>query len=160
VAGLLAGGEAVVVFTAFVATARALRERLADRFPCVLLPGGVPADHRQALVEEFQGGGRSLLIATYGTGGLGFTLHRARHVVLIERPWTPGDTEQAEDRCHRIGMGAGLSSHWVQLGQADGLVDGIIESKAQRIALLLESRRELGRRRTLPERVRRMLESW
>jgi hypothetical protein len=33
----------------------------------------------------------------------------------LERPWTPGDLEQAEDRCHRLGMGDGLTCHWLQL---------------------------------------------
>ncbi|MEI7953057.1 MAG: hypothetical protein WCH37_10320, partial [Synechococcaceae cyanobacterium ELA182] len=55
--------------------------------------GAVPARQRQVLVDRFQSGRRSLLIATFGTGGLGFTLHRAAHMVLIERPWTPGDAE-------------------------------------------------------------------
>jgi hypothetical protein len=100
------------------------------------------------------------LIATYGTGGLGFTLHRARHVVLVERPWTPGDAEQAEDRCHRIGMGACLTSHWLQLGVADQLVDGLIASKAERIALLLERRPQLLERRSLPAMVRDLMDRW
>ena len=89
----------------------------------------------------------------FGVGGLGFTLHRARHVVLLERPWTPGDAEQAEDRCHRIGMQGELISHWLQLGVADQMVDDLIASKAAQIDLLL-------RRRSLPGMVRRLLEQW
>jgi hypothetical protein len=84
-------------------------------------------------------------------GGLGFTLHRARHVVLLERPWTPGDAEQAEDRCHRIGMHGSLQCHWLQLGVADQLVDDLIASKAARIEQLLS-------RRSLPGMVRQLLE--
>ncbi|MEB3235647.1 MAG: ATP-dependent helicase, partial [Cyanobacteriota bacterium] len=62
--------------------------------------------------------------------------------------WTPGDAEQAEDRCHRIGMGAALQCHWLQLGAADQLVDGLIASKADRIAVVLGAqRRELRRQR-------------
>jgi SNF2 family DNA or RNA helicase len=79
-------------------------------------------------------------------------------VVLIERPWTPGDAEQAEDRCHRIGMGAALSCHWMQLGAADRLVDDLIASKAERISLLLEGREALRRQRVLPALVRQWLE--
>ena len=93
-----------------------------------------------------------------GTGGLGFTLPRARHVVLVERPWTPGDAEQAEDRCHRIGMGAALTSHWLQLGVADQLVDDLIASKAERISLLLQGRDALRRQQALPALVRQWLE--
>ena len=150
VAGLLSQGEAVVVFTAFVATAQLLHRSFAAS---CLLTGALPPAQRQGQVDAFQRGEQPLLIATYGTGGLGFTLHRARHVVLVERPWTPGDVEQAEDRCHRIGMGACLTCHWLQLGVADQLVDGLIASKAERIAQLLE-------RRNLPAMVRDLLARW
>ncbi|MEB3234864.1 MAG: DEAD/DEAH box helicase [Cyanobacteriota bacterium] len=145
---LLARGESVVVFTAFVASARALVHRLAPGAAAGPLTGAVEATKRQQLVDAFQRGETPLLVTTYGTGGLGFTLHRARHVVLLERPWTPGDAEQAEDRCHRIGMGAALQCHWLQLGAADQLVDGLIASKADRIAVVLGAqRRELRRQR-------------
>lgn len=154
---LLAAGEAVVVFTAFVATARLLQQRLGCG---CLLTGGLPPGQRQALVDRFQSGASPLLIATYGTGGLGFTLHRARHVLLVERPWTPGDAEQAEDRCHRIGMGSSLTSHWLQLGAADQLVDGLIASKAERIALLLQRRSTQLARSSLPLMVRELMERW
>ena len=158
VADLQAREGPVVVFTAFVPTARLLHRALGGDRRAVLLTGAVPPAGRQALVDRFQAGRLPLLIATYGTGGLGFTLHRARHVVLLERPWTPGDAEQAEDRCHRIGMGAMLSSHWLQLGVADQLVDGLIASKEERIALVLHSRQERWQRASLPVLVRQLLE--
>jgi hypothetical protein len=74
-------------------------------------------------------------------------------VVLLERPWTPGDAEQAEDRCHRIGMQGSLCSHWLQLGVADQMVDDLLASKAARIEQVLS-------RRTLPGLVRQLLERW
>lgn len=148
IAPLLALGEPVVVFTAFVASARGLQQALAAEAGAALLTGSLPAPERQRQVDRFQRGELPLLVATYGTGGLGFTLHRARHVVLLERPWTPGDAEQAEDRCHRIGMGAALQCHWLQLGVADQLVDSLIASKAERIAVMLDGRqRRLQRQR-------------
>ena len=81
-------------------------------------------------MDRFQKGDVDLLLATFGTGALGFTLHRARHVVLLERPWTPGDVARAEDRCHRLGMADEvLYCHWLQLGPADQLVDGLVASR-------------------------------
>ena len=157
---LLAAGEAVVVFTAFRATAQLLHQHFDGPWGAGLLTGSLPPPQRQQLVERFQTGQLPLLLATYGTGGLGFTLHRARHVLLIERPWTPGDAEQAEDRCHRIGMAAGLTSHWLQLGPADQLVDGLITSKAERIALALGQQQHQLQRRRLPAMVRELLERW
>ncbi len=142
-------GDAVVVFTAFVASAQLLHQRLGG----ALLTGRQPPAERQQIVDAFQAGAHQLLISTFGVGGLGFTLHRARHVVLLERPWTPGDAEQAEDRCHRIGMQGPLQCHWLQLGVADQMVDDLIASKAARIDQLLS-------RRSLPGMVRQLLERW
>jgi SNF2 family DNA or RNA helicase len=160
VADLLVRDGPVVVFTAFVSTARLLHRVLGGDRQGALLTGAVPAARRQALVDRFQAGAVPLLIATFGTGGLGFTLHRARHVVLLERPWTPGDAEQAEDRCHRIGMGAMLTAHWLQLGVADQLVDDLIASKQERISRVLHGGQVRGRRASLPVLVRELLERW
>lgn len=153
---LLAQGEAVVLFTAFLGPAALLQARLGGG----LLTGRLKPSERQTVVDRFQSGETSLLISTYGTGGLGFTLHRARHVVLLERPWTPGDAEQAEDRCHRIGMQGTLQCHWLQLGVADQLVDGLIASKADRIELLLGQRSTTLRRAGIPQMVRQLLADW
>ncbi|MBC1260354.1 DEAD/DEAH box helicase [Synechococcus sp. BSF8S] len=153
---LLAGGSSVVVFTAFVAPA----ERLAARLGGALLTGRLRPQERQRQVERFQAGRVPLLVATFAVAGLGFTLHRASHVVLLERPWTPGDTEQAEDRAHRIGMAGPLTAHWLQLGVADQLVDGLIASKAERIDLALGGRLAILRRQALPAMVRQLLEAW
>ena len=160
VVDLLARDGPVVVFTAFVSTARLLHRVLGGDRQGALLIGAVPAARRQALVDRFQAGSVPLLIATYGTGGLGFTLHRARHVLLLERPWTPGDAEQAEDRCHRIGMGAMLTSHWLQLGVADQLVDDLIASKEERISRVLHGSQARGLRASLPVLVRELLDRW
>ncbi|MEB3334155.1 MAG: DEAD/DEAH box helicase [Cyanobacteriota bacterium] len=158
VSELMAQGEAVVIFTGFVGTARALATALHwEGQDPVVLTGAVPPRQRQPLVDAFQEGRRPALVATFGTGGLGFTLHRARHVVLVERPWTPGEAEQAEDRCHRIGMGASLTSHWMQLGSADRLVDDLLVSKTARISEVFTPARARIQKE-LPQRVRQWLE--
>ena len=151
---LRADGQAIVLFSSFVSPLQLLQERLGG----VLLTGRQKPEQRQAAVDHFQAGGTDLLLATYGCGGLGFTLHRARQVVLLERPWTPGDVDQAEDRCHRIGMDGGLTSHWLQLGLADQLVDGLVASKADKIELLLGPRRISVDRQPLPALVARCLQ--
>jgi hypothetical protein len=43
---------------------------------------------------------------------------------------------------------------------ADQLVDGLIASKAERIALLLERRPQLLERRSLPAMVRDLMDRW
>ena len=56
-------------------------------------------------------------------------------------------------------MGAGLTSHWMQLGAADRLVDDLIASKAERISLVLD-RSPPGGHQRLPTLVQQMLERW
>jgi hypothetical protein len=57
-------------------------------------------------------------------------------------------------------MGHALTSHWLQLGVADQLVDALIESKAERIELVLGNRRRSLERQRLPAMVRDLLASW
>jgi len=122
---LLNEDEAVVLFSCFLQPLELLHKYLGG----ALLTGQNTLKEREFAVNSFQKGDYNLLLATYRTGGLGYTLHRARHVVLLDRPWTPGDINQAEDRCHRIGMKAPLTSHWFKLGFVDELVDSLIGSK-------------------------------
>ena len=153
---LLGRGEPVVLFSGFIEPLQLLQQHLGGE----LLIGRQRPAERQLAVDRFQQGDSDLLLATFGTGGLGFTLHRARHVVLLERPWTPGDVDQAEDRCHRLGMDdSGLTCHWLQLGPADQLVDGLVASKAQQIEVLLGPRRLNLSRQSLPAMVRQCLQS-
>jgi len=62
VAGLLSQGEAVVVFTAFVATAELLHRSFAASS---LLTGALPPAQRQGQVDAFQRGEQPLLIALW-----------------------------------------------------------------------------------------------
>ncbi|QEY33478.1 DEAD/DEAH box helicase [Synechococcus sp. RSCCF101] len=151
-ADLTGGSGPVLLFSAFVEPLL----RLQDRCGGALLTGRQKPEERQRQVEAFQEGRCPLLLATYGAAGLGYTLHRARHVVLLERPWTPGDAEQAEDRCHRIGMSGPLRCHWLQLGEVDRFVDELIAVKADRIGEVFSDE---GRRRRQRE-LRRRLETW
>lgn len=57
-------------------------------------------------------------------------------------------------------MGGPLTSHWLQLGVADQLVDGLIASKAERVALLLEGRRTTLQRDSLPAMVQGLIDRW
>jgi hypothetical protein len=46
-------------------------------------------------------------------------------------------------------MAGTLQTHWLQLGVADQLVDSLIESKAERIELVLQGRTQHLRRQRL-----------
>lgn len=120
-------GGSIVIFTLYRDTARQIA--LSLHADCLI--GGIPAKERQAMIDRFQERQTSVLVCT-AAGGLGITLTAAQTAVLVERPWTPGDVTQSEDRLHRIGQVGAVTSIWLQYGLMDDRVDDLLEKK-QRI---------------------------
>lgn len=85
----------VVLFTIYRDTA----DQIAQKLACDVLNGDTPQKERQHMIDQFQVRESRALVCTYGAGGVGITLTAAQTVILVDRPWTPGDTVQAEDRC-------------------------------------------------------------
>lgn len=82
------------------------------------------------IVDRFQEGAINALVCTFGVGSVGLTLTRSHRVVLMDRPWTPGDVMQAEDRIRRIGQKhAEIMSYWVTAFDFDDKLDSLLESK-------------------------------
>ena len=48
---------------------------------------------RQVMVDKFQSGLSSVFICTFGAGGVGLTLTAASTIILLDRPWTPGQVK-------------------------------------------------------------------
>lgn len=66
---------------------------------------GVSLDERQAAVDRFQTDPTcKVIVGTYGTMGVGWTLVAASYCLMIEEDWVPANMSQAEDRLHRIGQ--------------------------------------------------------
>jgi SNF2 family DNA or RNA helicase len=72
---------------------------------------------------------------------VGITLTKAQTVLLVDRPWTPGDCYQAEDRCHRIGQTSRVLAVWLQWDDVDRAVDQLLDEKSDRIDTVLHGRR-------------------
>ncbi len=147
---ILAKSEPVILFSSFLKPLTFLRNHLGGS----LLTGKQSYLQRQEIVNDFQEGKIPLLLTTYASGGFGFTLHRSRNVILLDRPWTPGEVRQAEDRCHRLGMSGTLVSHWIQLGFVDDLIDGYLSDKAALINIFLGSSSLSIERQSLPSMLR------
>lgn len=143
---ILAEGRQVVLFTAFAETAN----RLAAHYGVPALTGETPIaprkgesiSQRQAMVDAFQRGERRVFVGTVGAGGVGITLTAASDVILVDRPWSPGDAVQVEDRCHRIGQRSQTTAYWLQSFDICSKIDDLLISKHERIELLLAGKRK------------------
>lgn len=129
-------GQGVLLFTAFRDTA----ERIATKLDADCLTGEVTGTRRQGMIDRFQAEESKVLVATIGAGGIGINLTAAQVVVMVDRPWTPGDTEQAEDRAHRLGQIHNVLSLWLQYGPVDEKIDQLLELKQERIETILRGR--------------------
>ncbi len=109
---------------------------------CELLTGETKVEVRQDIVDRFQAGESKVFVGTIKAGGVGLTLTAASNVILVDRAWTPGDVEQAEDRCHRMGQQSAVFATWLQLGAIDEAIDNLILQKSERIELVLKGKRK------------------
>eukprot|EP01041_Mallomonas_annulata_P001799 gene1799-3491_t len=163
------GSGAVVVFVWFRETARELQRLLLEGYDdddeedcgsssslrCEVLTGDITRQHeRQSLVDAFQTGSIDVLICSFGVGATGLTLTHSHVVVLLDRPWTPGDVMQAikayddmiiiarvgvsydddfqnaEDRIRRIGQKSkSIESIWISAFTLDSKLDKLLQSK-------------------------------
>lgn len=126
------GGQ-VVLFTAFLDSA----DQLATALRAGRITGAEDSATRQMYVDRFQAGQLKALVCTLGAGNVGITLTAAQTVILVDRPWTPGDAIQAEDRLHRIGQKGNVLAVWLQANGADDAVDQLLAQKQERIELVL-----------------------
>jgi hypothetical protein len=126
---VLEQGQGVVLFAEFVETAKILAEQL--RVPAYT--GARTKDERWQIVQDFQAGKTKAFVATGAAGGIGLNLTAGSTVIMVDRPLTPGDAEQQEDRLHRIGQHWPVTSIWLQAFAIDHAIDRILQEKAGRI---------------------------
>ena len=148
---VLEEGRSIVIFTDFVESAQQIAKAL-QSYGVELLTGDVTGkdaeagvSKRQAMVDRFQAGKSRVFVSTIKAGGVGITLTAASDVILVDRPWTPGDAEQAEDRCNRIGQSIMVNCQWIQAGDIDVKVDEILIQKQERIDAVMEGKRKTMR---------------
>lgn len=125
-------GQAIV-FTAFRDTAI----QIAHHFDTNAFVGGLSKDMQDRLKSEFQAGKTKIITGTLDSLGTGHNLTAANTVILMDRPLTPGDAEQAEDRAYRFGTKWPVTAYWLRafkvcvavdelLGVKQGVIDVVV----------------------------------
>jgi len=152
---LLEQKQQVVVFFEFVEPAKSLQKMFNSVSELLI---GSTKD-RQGAVDRFQNGSSKLFIGTFKAGGVGITLTAASNVILVDRPWTPGDTEQAEDRCYRLGQQNAVFVNWLRLGEVDRAIDNLLQDKQKNIDLVLNDRTKRKEIQSLNEFAKKLIKS-
>src|SRR5439155_14816572 len=123
--------EPVVVFTEYRDTLQHLQRAIGR--PSAVVHGGLGRDARNAALDTFARGRRTVLLAT-DAAGEGLNLHQiARTVVNLELPWNPMRLEQRIGRVDRIGQRRTV--HAVHLIARDTGEARLLERLRARIAL-------------------------
>lgn len=100
---LVENGQKAIVFSNWEEMTKVARERLAKYNPAYIT-GSVDNATRDVEKIRFQNDPNcKVIIGTIGAMGTGLTLTAANTVIFLDKPWNPANTEQAEDRAHRIG---------------------------------------------------------
>ena len=139
--------EKVIVFTEFRDLQRLIQRGVAERFgySAQIINGGTTVDSRsdesrQKLIDKFQAeDGFGVIILSTTAVGFGVNIKAANHVVHFTRPWNPAKEDQATDRAYRIGQTKDVFVY------CPTVVGAGYESFEERLANLLESKRELSR---------------
>jgi SWI/SNF-related matrix-associated actin-dependent regulator 1 of chromatin subfamily A len=119
-------GEPVVVMSAHVDPVKQLGLRNGWETIC----GDTPTEERSDAVARFQAGELRGLACTIQAAGVGITLTRSAHMVMLERAWNPSANWQAEDRICRIGQTRGcLYTFLVADHPLDRAVHRVLERK-------------------------------
>lgn len=139
---LLDADEKVIVF----AIHKDVIEELHAAFPqAARIVGGMGAKKVEADKLRFQGDAQrgidpdpdcNIILCNLKAGGVGHTLTEATFVVFVEMWSVPGDTGQAEDRAHRIGLQHNVHCQYLVV---DGTIDALtIQTLIDAIAMIEE----------------------
>ena len=99
---MLESDEKIVVFIHQKEIAGFLTQAFPD---AVTITGNDDMITRQKNIDAFQNDPSvKLIVCSIKAAGVGLTLTASSNVIFVELPWTAADTDQCEDRCHRIGQ--------------------------------------------------------
>lgn len=125
---IMSAGEKLILFVSL----REIGDAFKSKYPgAVMIRGGVSTEDRNQAVERFQSDPRvKLIICSIQAAGVGLTLTASSRVAFVELPWTAADTDQCEDRAHRIGQKDSVQCiYFLGRGTIDNHIYNVIQEK-------------------------------
>lgn len=128
---IVSSGSKVVVFSTFKETVYQLSKRV-SKYGVVIGTGDQDDQEYERAKILFQNDPDvHVFIGTHQKSGTGITLTAANYLIFIDTPWTYSDTQQCEDRIHRIGTNnTTFIYHLITKNTIDERVNEIIHDKA------------------------------
>lgn len=125
----VANGRKTIIFSNWATVVDMAMETLNEYNPAKIT-GSV--NDRDAEIEKFmEDDSCKVILGTIKAMGTAFTLTAATEVIFLDKPWTMADTEQAEDRAHRIGTTGTVNIRTIVCeGTIDERIEEILEEKA------------------------------
>lgn len=132
--------EQVVIFAAFRETVNALHRAIPESVP---YHGGMSPQDRHRALHSFIDGHHRVLVGTLGTLAEGIDgLQVARHVIFLDRDWTPARNDQAVARLARSGQKSSVNViHLFAEDTIDDVVADALRRKVDVIAAVLGGQR-------------------
>lgn len=127
--------EKALIFTQFTQMGDLLKQVLEKKFdfPILYFHGGVPANKRREIVDEFQSkeeGSSQVLILSLKAGGTGLNLTQGTTVIHFDRWWNPAVEDQATDRAYRIGQKSTVNVYkFISVGTVEEKINALLEEK-------------------------------
>lgn len=123
--------EKVVIMSRFREPLHELEKMLKDYHP-LRGDGEVSDEIFENNKKLFQQDNKYMVwLGTHKKSGTGITLNKAAYMILIDCPWTAGNTKQIEDRVHRIGSNSPVFIYRLICNDTiDEIVEKAIERKA------------------------------
>jgi SNF2 family DNA or RNA helicase len=104
-----------------------------------LIGGSQGRKRRQVELDRWQCGQAQVLVASIRVGGVGLNLQRAHHALVLERLWSPGLMDQAEDREHRIGQASAVTITYLDAARTvDAHLRAVLLDKARIIRAAMD----------------------
>ncbi|HWB00169.1 MAG TPA: DEAD/DEAH box helicase [Pirellulales bacterium] len=123
-------GRKAIVFSQWVETLETLGRAL-EKFSPLAYHGRIASGRRDDVIREFRDDPRrSVLLLSYGAGGVGLNLQFANYVFLFDRWWNPAVEDQAINRAHRIGgSGPVTVTRFLALNTIEQRINQVLEEK-------------------------------